>query len=1017
MADYQRVVEYLRDVRQNQNGLPQQVTDELTRAAEEYAALCTTANDRLRQCSTFLQQGLRSEAIHLAEQPPNLLDLVAALDLPDPDAWTEYCQNNGLAVPPALQMDRATQLNEAYAQGAGLDDLLATHRRLALSRAPVRDRLAVVRQIAAADTSSNGAGGGWEKDVRLFEKARLKELPTAFHQAMREKDEARIHELMTEVHGSPWLEPVPADLAQAVSDADARFRRAAAEAELRPLVEPLREAFAAHDLPACRRLVAYWKQVIERHQTADLAASLVDEVKPVVAYIADEDKREAKLKRFRDACKAFGALLDRDAPDAELEPAWARLKAFEESLPPDLDQRYRDKKNARERAASRQHWMRLALAAAVIIVIGGAVVLGVVLFQQTQAAKAWARRIADADSRRDLATADHLVEQVKSHPELQNNADVLAAVNRTRLLHDEFNRQRAQVATLVDGLNAASDAAEQIMKQPDASDEQLATVSGQMQRASDQVTAAGGAGNLSWGDAEGKLATAMVRWTRVSKDLERTESAATEKEIGDLTASLERDTPDPAVDRAQLATVSDRLAAIRSWSGLNADAKAAAEQLGQKLAARQQAYAVEQNAAGAVESVRNQATSAASLAKALIDFTKRFPNDPRAADFKQAATYTAWGQAAEAWRRSDIGNPLPATTDGVPKKVDAVQAYLTSYPGTPLKAGLQNYVDWLKRFAAAVPDKSTAAPATAPAGPAEAPGSWNLALSDFFANPLLSQLQYMERSDGRRFYVMGDIKRQDLKIQDQTTIVFQALDPKDASKRVPVLVDPPLKLITETPQPAPHTKLVQALAQEINQIDPTNWETWGINAAERVRNAEDLDIVVRAVLLQRILKAELQIAGPEVGDIYGPTMASLEKQKPDDVPWLDPSAVPDTTKRALAAIFAAMPSADAAKAQIAKNRAAMLRIVKFDITGIGVLLKQSDQWTVVAKAPLPPTGVLYTVVPGEGASATGEVATTGPAAVPGALLQIGTVDQGKATVDATTASRAPQGSIVYILAP
>ncbi len=1012
MADYQRVVEYLRDVRQNQNGLPQQVTDELTRAAEEYAALCTTANDRLRQCSTFLQQGLRSEAIHLAEQPPNLLDLVAALDLPDPDAWTEYCQNNGLAVPPALQMDRATQLNEAYAQGAGLDDLLVTHRRLALSRAPVRERLAVLRQITAADTGGNGASGGWEKDVRLFEKARLKELPTAFHQAMREKDEARIHELMTEVHGSPWLELVPTDLAQAVSDADARFRRAAAESELRPLVEPLREAFAAHDLPACRRLVAYWKQVMERHQTADLAASLVDEVKPVVAYIADEDKREAKLKRFHDACKAFGALLDRDAPDTELEPAWARLKAFEEPIPPDLDQRYRDKKTARERAASRKHWMRLALAAAIIIVIGGAGVFGVILFQQTQAAKAWARRIEDANNRHDLATADGLVGQVKSHPELQNNADVLAAIKHTRLLHDEFDRERTQVATLVDGLNTASDAAEQIMKQGNASDEQLATVSGQMQRASDQVTAAG---NLSWGDAEGKLATAMVRWTRVSKDLERAESAATEKEIGDLTAGLARDTPDPAVDRAQLAMVSDRLAAIRSWSGLNADAKSAAEALGQKLAVRQQAYAVEQNAAGAVESVRNEATSAASLAKALLDFTRRFPNDPRAADFKQAAAYTAWGEAAEAWRRSDIGNPLPATAAEVPKKVDAIQTYLAAYPGTPLKAGLQNYVDWLKRFAAAVPER--AASTTAPGGPAEALGSWDLALSDFFANPLLSQLQYMERSDGRRFYVMGDIKRQDLKIQDQVTVVFQALDPKDASKRVPVLVDPPLKLITETPLPAPHTKLVQALAQEINQIDPTNWETWGIEAAERIRNAEDLDIVVRAVLLQRILKAELQIAGPEVGDIYGPTMASLEKQKPDDVPWLDPSAVPDNTKRDLASIFAAMPSADSAKAQIAKNRAAMLRIVKFDITGLGVLLKQSDQWTVVAKAALPPTGVLYTVLPGEGASATGEVATTGPAAVPGALLQIGTVDQGKATVDAATASRAPQGSIVYILAP
>ena len=223
MADYQRVVEFLRDLRQSGGGAAGlQVTDQVVRAAETFAQACVEANERLRQCSAFLQQGLRTEAIHLAEQTPNLLDMVAALDLPDPETWAEFCQNNGLAVPPALQMERATQLNEAYAHGAGMEELLAKHRRLALARGAVRDRLAVLRQIAAAE----GGNGVWEKDVRLFEKARLKELPAAFHAAMKGRDEGTIRDLMEEVHGAPWVEAVPADLAAAVSEADARFRRA-----------------------------------------------------------------------------------------------------------------------------------------------------------------------------------------------------------------------------------------------------------------------------------------------------------------------------------------------------------------------------------------------------------------------------------------------------------------------------------------------------------------------------------------------------------------------------------------------------------------------------------------------------------------------------------------------------------------------------------------------------------------------------------------------------------------------
>ena len=169
MADYQRVVESLRDIRQ---GPLQGVTDEITQLASEYAALCAQANERLRQCSSFLQQGLRSEAIHLADEPPNLLDLVAALDLPDQQAWAEFCQNNGLAVPPPLQLERASQLNDAYGQDQPLEHLLAQHRLLALARAPVRERLETLRRIAQIDAAS----ATWEKDIRTFEKARLREL-------------------------------------------------------------------------------------------------------------------------------------------------------------------------------------------------------------------------------------------------------------------------------------------------------------------------------------------------------------------------------------------------------------------------------------------------------------------------------------------------------------------------------------------------------------------------------------------------------------------------------------------------------------------------------------------------------------------------------------------------------------------------------------------------------------------------------------------------------------------------
>ena len=68
---------------------------------------------------------LRSEAIHLAESEPNLLDSLAALDFPERADWDELVQIYQLAAAPKLAVDQAQFLNEAYAQEDPLQDLLA----------------------------------------------------------------------------------------------------------------------------------------------------------------------------------------------------------------------------------------------------------------------------------------------------------------------------------------------------------------------------------------------------------------------------------------------------------------------------------------------------------------------------------------------------------------------------------------------------------------------------------------------------------------------------------------------------------------------------------------------------------------------------------------------------------------------------------------------------------------------------------------------------------------------------
>ncbi len=110
---------------------------------------------------------------------------------------------------------------------------------------------------------------------------------------------------MDEVGKRNWYEPVPGDLVAAVGDAFARVQRAGVEAQLQKLVEPLRDAFAARSLQECQALVQRWKNIMSTGGVTQVSSELTDEIRPVVAFVNEQTKREEYLKRFRDSCRVF----------------------------------------------------------------------------------------------------------------------------------------------------------------------------------------------------------------------------------------------------------------------------------------------------------------------------------------------------------------------------------------------------------------------------------------------------------------------------------------------------------------------------------------------------------------------------------------------------------------------------------------------------------------------------------------------------------------------------------------
>jgi len=990
MADYQRVVEFLRDLRQ---APVQAVTEEISQCAREYAELCVQANERLRRCSTFLQQGLRSESIHLAEENPNLLDLVAALDLPDPEEWADFCLNNGLPVPPSLQMDRAAQLNDAYAADQPMEHLMARHRYLALSRAPVRERLAVMRQITQLDPGN----ASWDKDIQVFENARLRELPTTFYNAVRNRDEAGIIRLVEEVTKQSWREPLPADLVEAVTDAHTRMTRAHVEEQLQKLVEPLRDAFAARSLKECQSLMQRWKNIMVASSITTVSHELTDEAKPVVAWISEEEKREEKSKRFKNSCRIFDEMLARDAADSELESAYAKLQDFDQPVSPELTARYADRRASRQKNVERKHKLRLVLIAGLVIAIIAVSFGGFYLYTQFTASSQWATRITRAvDDRDPLKAAETVAEQERLAPQFNSDPRIIAAkkgFESLKLTHETDVNNAKTVIALFESLdNTYAPVAANLS----ASLDELLQAATSLQ---DGLSQGRAKGDLGWVDTSKKIPTLDARLSGLLASLKTRATAVVKNRLDELNAEFDGLDLSPAqitANTQKLTLMGSTLRRLSDTTGIDEDTRIAATSLLDKIDKKRTDLGATRDISTALQTIRVSALSADDLKRALDDFILRFPAAPQTADFKIAAERLPAAKSVELWRSqvNAFGKRFhPPSQATAQRRVDSITAYLTAHPDSPFTASASAYSDYLKRAVEALQDK----------------GTWQTAFADLLATPMLADLNYMETTDGkttRRYYTMGDIHLTNSHINELVTVRFDALDPKDLTKRRTISVEPPEKLVFQKPQRVAHAKVAEDMADAIKAIDESNWDTFGIDWAEKLARNPEMDLVVKAILLQQTLQTQDVVDGWALSDVYAKTLTELARQQPQNISWIDPEKVTDGTRKALRTTMESLPTAASVKQELANQKAALWKSITLDLVGTGVLLKDDNgQWELHARS-----GVI-----------TGNIASVVlPAATPdkpASFVKIATVVNDKFELLPDSLVGLPQGTLVYIQKP
>lgn len=231
--------------------------DEIRTLWQRYCDACQQVNQQLDWCSQLLDRGEWLEAARQTTLDPRVLECSSILDFEFRKSWEQIGTESGWSryVPVALSACR--RLSEALDNQKQLQPLLKSHVRLALSRAPLAQRLPVMRELARRDTLSTF----WRDDVLAMEKLRAPELIREAQKAMAAEDVAGLDRLIDEYRSSPWLMKFPPASRKVMSEAEQAVLRLR---EIPQLIVRLVDSHLAKDATSGAIAFADWCALWER---------------------------------------------------------------------------------------------------------------------------------------------------------------------------------------------------------------------------------------------------------------------------------------------------------------------------------------------------------------------------------------------------------------------------------------------------------------------------------------------------------------------------------------------------------------------------------------------------------------------------------------------------------------------------------------------------------------------------------------------------------------------------------
>jgi len=934
----------------------------LAELARSYGKACEILNGKSATCRELLQTGKRGDAVRLARSSPDLRESVTVLDMEETQSWLETCDALGFVIPQPLQAEMAKGLvTELYDSSAETGELQRTYRRLSLARAPVADRLRMLRKLYLADPDP----GNWAEDVKTFETARIEELAKRAKQADRQGDLKTLEAILAELRSREWVERPKRKLVAAIKALVLPHRRHFAAERYRALLEEIRKAHAAMDEPTCRRLAEKWLAV--KDQTGvEPDAALADEFSPVQTWLDELTMERDEQAAFDSACISLEAAVEEEQALHALEKLVAEVLRFERGIPELLAARV-NSRLAELRQSSRRRFVVTVVSIALIVsLVGFGVTMAVIWHTKAQEQERWQTRIVAAIDQDDLEAAGRLLDQARtSSPDVFASPEVQELRNRhAQKMAEEAVRKRG----FAEAIKAVQEAG---MEAPNMA---------ALERA-DQL-------------AEGFEEKSIVqdwreRIARYADDQRRKREAQIDKVIVELEALHAKLAEARRYDIGDAESLYDsclRLArqvtAAKGITSLQKAKVAAVEQSAIQLRNEARKNEARRKAIQeALAKVRKACSVPTTLAKELQAFAKKYPEHPLAAEFVQATRMAPAWQPIVSWAKVRAGWKGMRVEDVATAKarLAQVEPYLKDHPAGPQGKAVAAYRDYLNTALRAMPEGRLRNA---------------VALAELLTHPLVADVFLLSTKDGRRFYLLKPTLAES-KINGQViSYRFKYVAHDNCTTRSASVK--PAELAGE-PAPAPQNSFSKEALRAVRGFKGAGWETFYLGLSWQALSSTEIDPVLRAVLVRNLLDYALDIAPVRLPDVE--RAAGVLQKHYVPVRWMDPNDGEATkTRLQLSRLLEGMSAVKAAPSIVE----AALREMEGSLTPyrpVGILLSTSGR---IEGSKLPHKGQLY--VPVNQPKPNGQPI----------MQRIGVITGGKVTLDSSAVSGLPRGSLVFV---